>query len=221
MSAIAVKAKASSPRRPLTSDIDERRRAVARLVITAKRSAAEVSRELGVSVKTIYADLAVIRREMADATKSNESGVQAHQFLMDSLNSSNVRAQMLWQQVEESRQERARLILALENPVDEEDNTPALMTPRAEAIERWDKLARNNMRDIRKEEEHQSKMLQRFNVLRSEATINQNVSVRDETPMVKVIADFINQEIRDPQHKRRLVNVLDQKLRAAAVLTGS
>lgn len=209
MKAIVKKADIVPVRCGISEDAARRREMVGKLAIVQRTPPDEVARKLGVQVKVVLNDLEIIRKEGEERFLSadpNKSPVR--QLAHDVMTSSDVRARMLWEQLDTMRQSYDELIAS--GP----DADAATMLLRAKLARQLETAMRSVLTEIRAEERHKVEALQKLGVAQPRVQIQQQLTVRDETPLVQAVANFINQEIQDPDERRKLRHGLQQRLRA-------
>lgn len=196
-----------------TSKTEERREVVRLLVVSGKQPPNKIAKQFGVSLQTIYSDIRVLREEVQEALVVDESGRAANTVLTDAIAGSNERIKRLWELIRENEEEKEAILEGLHSGIG--DDKPLLNTDFAKAIMVYDKNVRDTMKQIRAEEEHQSKLLKRFGVVSEQVNVNQKLTVQDNTPMVNALANSINQTIEDPKEREKLKHEIFKRLQSS------
>ncbi len=214
MQSAIVKSKKKSLRIARTSDTEVRRDTVSLLVLTGKQSANKIAKQFNVSVQTIYNDMALIRDQTRDALEVSPNGTRGEQILIDALTGTDERIRRLWVQIRENEGQKKSIIEGLRFGVG--SDVPSVNADFAKAALVYDKNIRDALKQIRAEESHQAKLLQKFGVLTTKVNVDQKVTIRDETAIIDAMANAINVSIENPEERERLKNAIFKQLQAAA-----
>lgn len=193
-------------------DIEKRRRMIGRLVHVQRMDPKKVAAKLGVSLATVYGDMEILRKHGNEELHQTDiNGTPAANVLHDSMAGSNERIRILWRQVDDIQTNYKALIDGLRDPA----LSTASSGPQhdfAKAIKTYETTMRGLFESIRKEEEHQGKMLQRFGVIgKTSIEINQKITTRDETQMLNSIIEFVNKNL-PPERRKDLQRVIRQRI---------
>lgn len=215
---VPARVKPKSIRVNTSTEIEERRESVSRLAFSQRLPPKKIAQILGVTVGTVNSDIQFLRKnQQVLVAQTGESGMPAENVMSDIMAASNQRIKLLWDAVEDLQETYETLIGNLRSW---DGATMGEKSDEAHAMKSVLTTVRGLLKDIREEEEHQVKTLKRLGVVSETSKVDQKVTVQDNTPLVKVVADFINNEVKDPAVKRRLQHALQERIRSRSELTG-